>query len=315
MSEPTASQIVAALRGAGLVVHETPGWRDRCRCHSGSHARGGRIIRAWSGPRGITIHHTAGNVLWGESAERYSHQFLGIDGNSDAPGPLCLLSIDGSGRIIMVGSGRCNHLGEISAKAEAAIKGGGWPMTGGSVNWRGAAVDGNTITWGFELMAKGVPSEVQRTAAVKAAAALNRLAGLPAGSVHGHGEASSSRDFSDPGFDMGAFRRDVSKAMSGLLSEAPAPTPNRPIPGESKPTTEELTVSQVNDIMAAIKALDTKVDKIGAEIQKRMGVPAGADFTLLSQVNAVGAEIQRRVGPKGTTVYDEVQELKGGEDK
>lgn len=72
----------------------------------------------------------------------------------------------------------------------------------------------------------------------------------------------------------------------------------------------DLTVSQYNDIMSAIDALDKKLTAAIGETQSRIG-PKGT--TLYAQVNNVAAEIQRRIGPKGTTLHTEIQELKRGD--
>lgn len=269
-AEPTPSQIVAALRGAGLTVVEMPGWRGRCRCHSGPHDAGGPTIRAWTGPEGVTWHHTAGPMLSGQRAIDYTTNIL-IGGNGSTPGPLCLAGIDADGRWLMTGAGRCNHIGSISSAAASATKRGTWQMSGGSQNLRGSGVDGNTFTYGLEALAPGAPNAVQRQSMVTGTAALNRLLGISAGSTHGHGEASNQRDFSDPGFDMSAVRRDVAAAMTGLV--AGASTPAAPPP--PKPTTQEEDMASIESIS------DEAADKIGAAVAKYLAAQSKTESIIV----------------------------------
>ena len=219
MTEPTPDQILAALKGAGLDVYEMPGWRSRCRCHAGSHETKTKPTgRAWFGPKGITWHHTGGPMLSGQAAIDYTARIL-VAGNGAVPGPLCMGGIDADGRILLVSAGRANHIGSISPKAAAAIKNATWP-TSGYTDWRGAGVDGNAFTAGWEILAPMTPNPKQIDAAVRATAALNKLCGLSARSTHGHGEASSQRSYVDPNLDMGAIRRRVGVSMSATVTSS-----------------------------------------------------------------------------------------------
>ncbi|NNG20484.1 peptidoglycan DD-metalloendopeptidase family protein [Naumannella sp. ID2617S] len=220
-------EIVDALRGAGLTVIEPDGWRGRCRCCTGPHTNAGGHIREWVTLNGITIHHTSGGMLRGGAAVAYASRGGWLTtGDAKTPGPLCLAGIDGDGRIIMVGAGRCNHIGKISSSGLAAMRAANFSLDG-SQNLRGSDLDGNGYTLGFELMAGGVPNDVQRDAAIRAAAALCRRLGWTGQEVHGHGEVADSRDFSDPGFDMGRFRRDVMAAVRG--NQTPPPRQETPV--------------------------------------------------------------------------------------
>ena len=218
---PTPDEILAAFRAAGLAVVEMPGWRDRCRCHTGPHRPGPGVARAWLPWRGITVHHTAGPMLYGDRALAYTRNIL-IGGNGSVPGPLCLAGIDGDGRIIMVSAGRANHVGSISRAAVNAMAAASFSLSGYQ-DLRGRGIDGNAITLGFEILAPGAPSATQRQAVIRASAALCRLAGWTGQEVHGHGEVSDQRDYSDPGLDMGAVRREVMALVSGQPQAAEAP--------------------------------------------------------------------------------------------
>lgn len=234
----TPSEILAALTGAGLDVYQMPGWRDRCRCHTGSHERGiGR--RASFGPLlGVMWHHTAGPMLSGQAAIDYTQNIL-IAGNGHTVGPLCLAGIDADGRILLVGAGRANHAGGISAAARDALRL-GTLGTSGSRNLRGRGVDGNTITVGWEILAPHAPNARQRQAGITATAAILQALRLPGVATIGHGEASDQRDFSDPGLDMGAVRRDV----TALLSD-----PARPIEEDDMPYTPDQLKSIIRDTL------------------------------------------------------------------
>lgn len=235
----TPDQILSALREAGLNVYETPGWRDRCRCHNGSHERGESPSgRAWGPFNGITLHITAGPLLTGQQAVDYCQGIL-TQGRSDVPGPLCMAGIDGDGRIILVSSGRANHIGSISAASLSAMVAASFSLEG-SQNLRGHGTDGNTHTVGFEILQPGTPTDVQRNAAIRAAAAIAKAAGWAGQEIHGHGECSDQRGFSDPGLDMGAVRREAMALIgssggsgagggvpSGVVTPPPAP-PARP---------------------------------------------------------------------------------------
>lgn len=230
---PDAQQIIDAFRAEGLDVYEMPGWRGRCRCCTGPHRNDGPHIRGWADWNGITIHHTAGPMLSGGAAITYTRNIL-IGGNGSTPGPLCLAGIDADGRLLMTGAGRANHIGGISQCGLDAMVGSSFSLDG-SQNLRGRGVDGNSRTLGFEILAPGAPNPVQRDAAVRASAALCRIAGWSGREVHGHGEVSDQRDFSDPGLDMGAFRRDV-MARTGRPAATPAaPAAVAPLPEVERP--------------------------------------------------------------------------------
>ncbi|GAB3622595.1 hypothetical protein GCM10027418_06770 [Mariniluteicoccus endophyticus] len=223
---PTPQELVDIARATGLPVYEPEGWQRRCRCcpDTQPHDPDGPFIRGFGPWHGVTVHHTAGKTLTGRAAEAYCSAggWLTV-GPDTAPGPLCHYAIDGDGRILMVGAGRCNHAGACSSKAVDMMKAAAFSLDG-SQNVRGQAVDANAVTVGIEIMAEGEPSAVQRASAVKLCAALARARGWTGQEVHGHGEISDSRRFDDPGLDMGRFRRDVMAAVKGDVPRPPAHT-------------------------------------------------------------------------------------------
>lgn len=224
----TPTEILAALKGAGLDIYQMPGWRDRCRCHTGPHEQGvGRRDVGWGPTRGVMWHHTAGPMLAGQAAIDYTRNIL-IAGNGSTVGPLCLAGIDADGRILLVGAGRANHAGGISQAALDALRD-GTLGTAGNRNLRGSGVDGNTYTVGWEILAPHAPNAAQRAAGIKATAAILSALGLRGTAVIGHGEASDQRGWSDPGLDMGTVRRDV----TALLAD-----PALPIGDEDMPLTD-----------------------------------------------------------------------------
>lgn len=232
-TEPTPAQIIAAIEAEGLVWAAVGDWEGRCRCHTGRHVDGGPKVRAWTGtPIGFTVHITTGLRYTGADAIRYANNIL-VGGNGEVPGPLSQFGIDGDGRVLLVSAGRSNHVGKIGddnvgMDALDMIRDGQMSLTRSyDSRGQGADADGNTILTGVEILSPSGPSAVQREAAVKLAAAMCRLYGFGARSVHGHGEIASSRGYSDPGMDMGAFRRDVLACLapkaSGQSSAPQAP--------------------------------------------------------------------------------------------
>lgn len=242
---PTPQQIVDAFRAEGLTVVEMPGWRERCRCCSGPHDPHARTyIRAWTDFVGITWHSTYGARLGGQAAIDYTKRIL-IAGNGSVPGPLCLAGVDADGRMLMVSAGRANHVGRIGQAALTAMRRASFSTTGNH-NLRGAGLDGNQFTLGFEALGSGAPNTKQIDAMVRGSVALCRLNGWTGQEVHGHGEVSVDRSFSDPGNDMGHARRAV---MARLRATKPVSLPPQsanppviPAPlGDSVPRFHEFT--------------------------------------------------------------------------
>lgn len=212
MAQPlTAQQQIDAIRAEGCRVMEYPGWRERGMW---------RISRGWA-PQGITIHHTAGG-LGSRTVSQYIRDIL----VSDPKVPdKCNVAIAPDGTVWMVAAGRANHMLYYSQRARDMAVAGTWPITGGSVNARGSLQNGNSWTYGVECIAAGTPNAAQREAAVRWAAALCRAHGWNGREVFGHGEASYDRGFSDPGWDMSAFRADVVRRLQSTAKPAPTPSP------------------------------------------------------------------------------------------
>jgi len=90
----------AVLRGAGLTVHEYPGWRTR-----GSD-RWGEVVGF--GPlRGVVCHATAGSRTSSDAGEM---RVLWETGSTSAPVPISQLYLSRSGQWTVGASGRCNHV-------------------------------------------------------------------------------------------------------------------------------------------------------------------------------------------------------------
>lgn len=223
MADPlSADRQLEAARMFGNTVREYPGWRTR----GLERAR----TKGWA-PQGIVIHHTAGN-LGSRSPEAYIRDIL--VGDPSVPDK-CSVAIDPDGVVWMVAAGRANHMLYYSQSARDMAIAATWPTTG-STNARGSLQNGNSWTYGVEIIAAGSPNPAQRLAAVRWAAGLAKLHGWSGGEVFGHGEAAYDRDFSDPGLDMGAFRRDVA-ALLGAARPAPARPQDTPAP--PAPPTDE----------------------------------------------------------------------------
>jgi hypothetical protein len=82
------------LRGAGLIVHEYPGWRER-----GS--------ATWGPLRGVICHATAGSRISTDAGET---RVLWVTGSSSAPAPISQMYLSRSGEWTVGASGRCNHV-------------------------------------------------------------------------------------------------------------------------------------------------------------------------------------------------------------
>lgn len=238
MSAPMR-RIIARLRARGVEVYEMPGWEARCRCHNGSHENDPRKVRAWTTDRlGFTVHITTSPRHTGNKAIAYTANIL-IGGNGSVPGPLCQWGIDGDGRVIVVAAGRSNHVGQIGDDAMDMTKAGTFSLSSKYDNrGQGAAVDGNTVLDGVEILSSPGPSEKQRAATVALAAEWCREYSKPATVVHGHGEVATSRGYSDPGMHMGELRSAVASDLRAISSGStiplgdttPGPTPGTPTP-------------------------------------------------------------------------------------
>lgn len=193
---PHRTDLLDALRLAGLTVTEVDGWRTR-----GSSS---------FNPGGSVHHHTAG-------PRRGVQPSLGIctNGRPDLPGPLC--NVHGpreeSLRVNLVAAGRANHAGR-----------------GG---WRG--LTGNSSVFGLEEEHIGTPSEpisdlrIDRMARVHAAFAY--LSGVSAEMVCQHYEWAGPRkvDFVAQLIQPASFRLRVGAHLA-LMRHGPKPPP-KPTPG------------------------------------------------------------------------------------
>lgn len=109
------------LRGAGLTVIETSGWKGR-----------GRDL---TGVSGVIWHHTA----TGPGTSDAAVDSLLINGRQDLPGPLCQLGLDRGGRFHVIADGKGNHngygtWGNNSIGIEAFNSGVGEPWPSGQVD-------------------------------------------------------------------------------------------------------------------------------------------------------------------------------------
>lgn len=168
------------LRGTGLAVVETPGWRERT---------------ATSGPQpvpvGVLEHHTAVQASYENPAPSVE---LCIDGRPDLPGPLCHAVIGFDGVVHLIAAGRANHAGEARASG---------PNPAG---------DGNTLYVGFEWDYQGVdqgPRPEQYSAGLRATSAVLAHLGRPPDAARGHKETSVTGK-TDPGHvDLDRFRAEL----------------------------------------------------------------------------------------------------------
>lgn len=180
-------RLVKILRDAGLVVVEHRSWRTNNRNHVG----------AWGPVEGVMVHHT---VTSGE----LSSVELCYNGHSTLPGPLVQMVIGKSGKVYMVGNGRCNHAGSGDGDVLAAVKSGAALPADNEAN-----TDGNRYFYGFECVNLGNGTdpwpEVQLEAIEKASAAICQEHGWSHKRVIGHLEWQPGKV--DPrGFTMTSMR-------------------------------------------------------------------------------------------------------------
>lgn len=240
---PTADQQLAAVKAAGIPYREYPGWRERGMWRV--------TAKGWD-VKGITIHHTAGGL-----GSRTVPQYIAdiINGDPGVPDKAnAVIAPDGT--LWLNAAGRANHHVYYSDAGLARVKAGTMPLGGPSVNLRGSRQNFNAMSMGVECIAAGTPNAKQRETAVKWAAAMCRAAGLTAGSVVGHGELGDDRDFSDPGWRMGDFRADVAKHLNHAG-------------GSAGTTTGDLTMADINTIIAKLDALTAQVKELSDAEAKR----------------------------------------------
>ena len=161
-------------------------------------------------PIGVTIHITAGG-LGKRSEETYIDDILMKDPSVPVK---CNAAGAPDGTLWLTAQGNSNHCLYYSQSGKKRTEQGKWPMSGSFAN-RGSSQGWSRYTYGIEMVAASgdkVTSKQYR-AAVIWAAAICKLHNWTAGRVHGHGEIASNRGFSDPGINMGKFRKDVEAVL------------------------------------------------------------------------------------------------------
>lgn len=253
MAKPmTPSQRLAAFKAEGIKLVEMPGWRDRCRCHDGSHERGERPTgRPWGPVNGAMIHHTGSDT---SNPRSYAAGVL-TNGYAGLPGPLCTDATAPDGTLYLIASGRANHAGGGDADdagdrnvLQSVIDEAAWLMQREAKPDDGniGGSDGNDNFYGNEAMYSGghAPTAAQLDTMVRWAAAICRFHGWSARSVIGHREWS--KDKPDPGYvGMVDFRRRVQARLD--TTPAPAPAPERPVE-VAPPTSSTVLGGEIVDI-------------------------------------------------------------------
>ncbi|CAF1030342.1 unnamed protein product [Adineta steineri] len=169
------------LRGAGLTVIESEGWKTR----------GHGIMTS---VKGILVHHTAGPATGDFPSLKVVR-----DGRTDLAGPLSQLGLGRSGTWYVIAAGRSYHAG-------ATID---------------DSIFGNANAIGIEAEATGSPStntghaswpEVQYQSYIRGVKALQAAYAVPTSRVLGHKEAAVPLGRKpDPNFSMDEFRAALAK--------------------------------------------------------------------------------------------------------
>ena len=199
----SANELLQAARAFGNPVREYPGWQTRGLARA--RARG-------FAPACVVIHHTAGES--GGNDDRYIRNVLVAPGS--AVPDKCTVAVPRNGEIVMVTAGRANHHLKYGTAGKDAVLAGKMPIGGPSRAYRGSNENWNYYAYGVECIAAGTPNQAQWVAATRWAAGMCKALGIGAGSVVGHGELASDRDFSDPGWPMGEFRAEVARLLKGI---------------------------------------------------------------------------------------------------
>lgn len=218
---PTADELVAALRAEGLTVIEYKNWRTHNRNSKGP----------FSNINGVMLHHTASR---GSTPQQEADSVsLCYYGYPELPGPLCQAVIAKSGRVYMVGHGRCNHAGGGDPDVLQAVIDERYndrppvPRRGNA-----GGVDGNARFIGAECINLGDGKDpwpaTQVDAMVRFSAAVCRLKGWTSKSTIAHREWSKDKpDPAGPGMPtMPQMRAKIAERLAHPPSWSPgAPTP------------------------------------------------------------------------------------------
>lgn len=220
MAAPLAPQVLLdALRGEGLTVVEYPGWRDRCRCHSGSHERGEGTRKPFE-PLAVAVHITAGD-LGSRSMATYIRDILANPNNGNTPLG-CNFAVAPDGVVWLVAAGRAEHVLYMGSRAMAALKAGSMSID----SWQdlsGREHNGSRYLYGIENVNSGPANAAQQRASERIIAAICRAYGWSGRDAAGHGEVAADRGYADPGVNVGLIRR---AAMNLVGAAAPAGAPS-----------------------------------------------------------------------------------------
>lgn len=208
--------VVAVLRRAGVVVHETANW-----------ITSGYAGQDLAAIRGVLWHHTATNRAQyaGNPAPTVA---LCKGGRSDLPGPLCNMVFDRNGEIWMIATGVANHAGAGSAP--------------------GIPTDmGNHYLIGIEMESSGIkpwdwtPAQLKMAPIVGAALEAHYLQGLPPEErlQLGHMEYSSQGKIDPAGWPggMDGLRASINAVLAGGIKPA----------GGTTTTAKDLDMASVDD--------------------------------------------------------------------
>jgi hypothetical protein len=208
---PTPQQLLDHLHLWQIPLVETSGWRDRCRCHDGSHERGERPRSG--NPFGpveeVTDHITAGD-LNGRAPLTYVFNILIND-----PVVPCKanFAIDPDGAVYLISAGRTNHDLYMSPAALTAIRNGTFSLDHYD-DKRGEGVDPKRLSYGIEVIAASKMNAKQRASLIRLNACLCSLIKTNGRNVVGHGEVAKDRSSADPNENMGFVRRDTMAAVA-----------------------------------------------------------------------------------------------------
>lgn len=221
----TFDELVLAAQRTGRPYRVLSGARERCRCCSGAHNRDGPHVRPLGPLIGFGRHITAGG-LGGRSMEQYCWDILVND--PLVPFKAQMAVEPGNGTLWILGTGRANHILNMSQQAYDALVGGRMALDQFCQNLRGSALVGSTHLLGYEQVAAVAPDAAQSLSTDLHMAELAKMrSGWTGVDVAGHGEVASDRGPGDPNEHMGNTRTRIRSLVAGA-TPPPPPPPEKP---------------------------------------------------------------------------------------
>ena len=200
-----AKKMERAMTLSGLQRKELPYWKTRTSAGSYNF-------------RGVLVHHTGAYDGEADSSNDYEYAlWMGTQGRSDLPPPLCNFALSAEGVVYPTSAGNANHGGTARASG---------PMPSGDANSMYLGIEAmNSGSQGWKTKGKDARGKrvTQYQAYVRLCAGICVAWGWDASRVRAHKETSTTGKW-DPGLlDMTKFRRDIQKEINKMKNPKPYP--------------------------------------------------------------------------------------------